>query len=140
MHTLKEKKMAALKRALELNKEQVKAHTIHFVSLPTESAHSGHLTGRELAGFGQRVNSNVAAKISEFVAGGITEIHDIRKLLKHYVKHELCKDSPPDLNDRAYFPMDVNLKNHISMAKRGLQLSCLDQENLHLKNGRVEPF
>ena len=70
MRILKEKKMAALKRALELNKEQVKAHTIYFESLPIESAHSGHLTGKGLAGFGQRVNSNVAAKISEFVAGG----------------------------------------------------------------------
>ena len=79
--------MAALKRALELNKKQVKAHTIYFVSLRTESAHSRHLTGKGLAGFGQRVNSNVAAKISEFVAGGIKEIHDIRKLLKHYVMH-----------------------------------------------------
>ena len=46
----------------------------------------------------------------------------------------LCKDDDaPNPNNRAYFPLDTDLRNHIFMAKRVLQLSCLDQKNAHLK-------
>ena len=47
--------------------------------------------------------------------------------------HDLCRVSPPNPNDRAYFPIDNDLKNHVHMTKRALQLYCLDEENLHLK-------
>ena len=79
------------------------------------------------------MNEKVAAKIAELVAEGITELHDVRRLLRHYIMHDLCRESPPNPNDRVYFPIDNDLKNHVSMAKRALQLSCLDQENLRLK-------
>ena len=46
--------------------------------------------------------------------------------------HDLCRKSPPNPNDRAYFPIDNDLKNHLYMDK-ALQLSCLDQENVRLK-------
>ena len=47
----------------------------------------------------------------------------------------VCKDSQPDpTSDRAYFPLDSDLKN---MAKCALQLSCLDQENAMLKKKRM---
>ena len=61
------------------------------------------------------------------------EIHEVCRLLRHYVMYDLCRDSPPSPNDRAYFPIDNDLKNHVYMAKRSLQLSCLDQENLRLR-------
>lgn len=132
LRTLREKKMQALKKAL-FDKEPVTMQTIYFVSLPTEECHSGHPTGNGVAGFSQRVNEKVSAKISELVAEGITEIHEVRKLLRHYVLKDLCVEMHPDENDRAYFPIDNDIKNHIYMAKRALQLSCLDQENLRLK-------
>ena len=47
--------------------------------------------------------------------------------------NDLCKDNVPNPNDRAYFPLDTDLRNHIFMAKQALQLSCLDQENARLK-------
>jgi len=53
--------------------------------------------------------------------------------MEYYVMHDLCKDNPPNPNDRAYFPLDNDLKNHIYMAKRAIQLSRLDQENAMLK-------
>ena len=56
----------------------------------------------------------------------------VRSLLRHYMMNELCKNDTPSPNDRAYFPLDTDLKNHIFRAKRALQLSCLDQENVHL--------
>ena len=51
--------------------------------------------------------------IAELVADGITEIDDVKKALRHRTNHYLCKDSPPDPNDRAYFPMHDDLRSHI---------------------------
>ena len=132
LRNLREKRMSELKADLSTQK-CVATRIVYFVSLPTEDAHTGHPTGNGVAGFSQRMNEKVAAKIAELVAEGITEIHEVRRLLRHYVMHDLCRESPPNPNDRAYFPIDNDLKNHIYMAKRALQLSCLDQENLCLK-------
>lgn len=133
LRTLREKKMRLLKAELQDNPDAIETKTMWFISLPSEDAHSGHPTGKGVAGFSQRMNDKVAAKVVEIVAEGITEVTQVRNLLRHYVVHDLCKDEQPDPNDRAYFPMDVDIKNHIYMTKRSLQLSCLDQENASLK-------
>ncbi len=133
LRTLREKKMNTLKLQLSKNPSAVATKVMYFVSMPMEEAHTGHPTGRGVAGFAQRVNPQVASKIAEIVADGITDKTHVRTLLRHYVMHQLCKEAPPDPNDRAYFPTDNDLNNHIYMAKRALQLSCLDQENTHLK-------
>lgn len=132
---LKEKKMSELKKSLQSKDENacIATDIMYFVTLPAEECHSGHPTGHGVAGFSQKVNEKVAAKISELVAESITEVHDVRRLLKHYVIHDLCKGEHPNSSDRAYFPIDTDLRNHIYMAKRALQLSCLDQQNLRLK-------
>ena len=39
----------------------------------------------------------------------------------------------PLAGDRAFYPHNDDIHNHISTAKRALQLSKYDQENLHLK-------
>lgn len=100
----------------------IKTHAKYFVSLPTEEAHSGHPTGGSIAGLSQRVNEKVAAKIAELVGDGITDIHEVPKFLHTFVMHELFQDSPPDPNDRAYFPTDDDLRNHIYMTKKALEL------------------
>ena len=131
IRTLKQRLMQELKQQLNRDAALVETTTAYFVSLPTESAHHGHPTGGGVAGFSQRMNEKVATKISEIVGDGI--ISQVRSLLRQYVVHDLCKDDVPDPNDRAYFPLDSDLKNHIYMAKRAIQLSCLDQENAKLK-------
>ena len=93
--------MAALKANLNKNAQNVTSKTMYYVSLPKEDAHQGHPTGAGTAGFAQRVNDKVAIKISELVAEGVTEIHQIRSLVRHYVLKDLCKNNPPDCNDRA---------------------------------------
>ena len=96
------KKMSELKADLSTEK-CVATRIVYFVSLPTEDAHTGHPTGNGVAGFSQKMNEKVAAKIAELVAEGITEIHEIQRLLRHYVMYDLCRESPPNPNDRAYF-------------------------------------
>ena len=73
IRTLKEKKMAALKANLCKNAQNVTTKTMYYISLPTEDSHQGHPTGAGTAVFAQRVNDEVAIKISELVADGVTE-------------------------------------------------------------------
>ena len=105
-----------------------------YVSLPTENAHSGHPTG-EMSGFTQRVHPVIIAKISELVASGITGVQEVRKLLKNYVQQTISTELNliPSLSDRSFYPMPCDIRNHISKAKKALELSKVDQENLRLK-------
>ena len=75
----------------------------------------------------QRVNPQVTQKIKELVQEGMTNPHEIRKVLNHYVQTVLCTENPPDPDDRAYFHVQ---KNHIYKAKLALELSKFDQHNL----------
>ncbi len=74
LRSSKERKMVELKRVLSTDKEKVKTQDRYFISLPTEETHSCHLTGKGLAGLGQRVHPKVASKISELVGEGITDL------------------------------------------------------------------
>ena len=105
-----------------------------FISLPTENAHCAHPTG-EISGFSQRVHPMIIAKISELVASGITCVQEVRKMLWNYVQHTISTELnlTPSVTDRSFYPMPCDIRNHISKAKKALELSKLDQENLKLK-------
>lgn len=106
----------------------------HFVLLPTEAAHCGHPTGTT-AGFSQRLHPIVIAKVKELVASGVTDTHEVKKILKYYVRNDVAREHEitPSATDRAFYPMSCDIKNHIGLAKCALELSRLDQENLRLK-------
>ena len=69
----------------------------------------------------------------ELVQEGMTDPHEVRKALNHFVRTVLCTESAPDPDDRAYFPAHRDLKNHIYKAKRTIELSKFDQGNLAKK-------
>ena len=82
----------------------------------------------------QRVNPNVAKKISELVSEGMMDPYEVRKALRYYIKTVLCATTnSPNPDDRAYFPTIRDLRNHIYKAKRASDLSKFDQQNLKLK-------
>ena len=56
-----------------------------------EEAHHGHPTGKGVAGFAQRMNDKVAAKLVQIVAEGVTEIKQVRSLstCTHTLTHKL---------------------------------------------------
>ena len=110
-----------------------KTKSVYYVSLSTEEAHhSTHPTRG--ANMIARVNPHIAARISESVGEGITDPYEVRKALKHYVTTVLCASSNnPDPDDRAYYPTIRDLRNHIYKAKKALELSKLDQQNLKVK-------
>ena len=47
----------------------------------------------------QKVNPLIAQKISELVQDGITDTHEVRRVLNHYVRTTLCIENPPDADD-----------------------------------------
>ncbi len=101
LRTLKEKKMAELNE----HPDAPKSKTLYYISLPTVESHQGHPTGEGVAGFTQRINEKVAQKIAEIVSQGITDIHQVRTLLR---QGDICKGNLPDPNDRGYFPTNTD--------------------------------
>lgn len=71
----------------------------------------------------------------DLVEAGITDTTEIKHSLKHYVDKYLSKElgRKPHLGDRAFYPLSEDIRNHVSKAKRALELSKYDQENLRLK-------
>ena len=127
---LQENKLEELRDALQSNKPlQIKEK--YYVSLPTVAAHTGHPTGQQ-SGFGQRIHPLLVEQITDLVSSGITNTGEVKKILHHYVKNSLVKQISiePTISNRALFPTDIDICNHIATA---LELSKLDQENLRLK-------
>lgn len=49
--------------------------------------------------------------------------YEAKKALKHYVNEVMCAKGPkPDPDDRAYYPIIRDIRNHIYKAKRALDL------------------
>jgi hypothetical protein len=130
---LQEEKIRMIRDDIEANRV-VRTTTKHFISLPSEDAHSGHPAGQ--AGvYAQKVHPAVSRKIVEMVEGGITGTNEMKHSLKHFVNTTLSRElgRKPQPGDRAFYPHSEDIRNHINKAKRALELSKYDQENLRLK-------
>ena len=133
LQCLQEERINSLRT--ELAKGQpVQTLTKYFISLPSEEAHSGHPNGQP-AVYGQKLHPLVAQKIAEMVAAGIVDTTEVKRSLKYYVNNFLSKEigKTPLEHDRAFYPTNDDIRNHVGKAKRTLELSRFDQENLRLK-------
>ena len=129
MRRTKASRLSELRNGLEQG-EQTATTKKYFVVLPTAEAHHlCHPTGREVA-MAQRVHTRIKQKIQ---VEGISDPLEVQRHLKHYVCHTLCSEQPPDRLDRAYYPELQDIHNHVNKAKRSIQLSLLDQENVALR-------
>jgi len=54
---------------------------------------------------------------------------EIKELLNHHVNHYMCVKHLPDPNDRAYYPLIEDIRNHNNKAKIAMLYSAVDQEN-----------
>lgn len=123
-------KLDELKRALESDKRsEIRKELRYFVELPTEDAHQSHETGVK-AGFSHRLHPSISLKITELVSAGITNTQEVKKFLRYFVTTTLAKDLgiQPQVYNRAYFPTDADIMNHVSSARKAF--SQLDQHNL----------
>lgn len=128
---LKEQKMKQLKTSLT-NQEPVLTKKKYFVSFPSEESHEKSHPIGAIAGVAQKMHPAISKKIESLVSEGTVDGHTIQKVLKEYVNTTM-RDNPPCITDRAYFPTLQDINNHVTKAKSALQLSKLDQQNLHLK-------
>ena len=130
----KKETLEGLRTLLCSDTSTVKTLYKYFVSLPSQSAHSHHPTG-ECAGFAQKLHPLIISKISDIVHSGITNITDIKRSLRWYVQNELAEKfgAPPKNTNRSLYPTDNDIRNHVYIAKKAMEFSKLDQENLKLK-------
>ena len=131
---IKARKITELKESLAIGKK-VETETKYFVLLPTKGAHGSYHPTSGAAGFAQRVHPKIIEKINLLVGEGTTEVQEIKRALRHYVLHVLFPDpsNRPDDTNRAYYPTNTDIENHVYSAKCAQELSKLDQYNLSLK-------
>lgn len=133
LRRLQEEKIRMIKKEIEA-KQSVKTAMKYFISLPQEEAHSSHPTGQ--AGvYAQKLHPAISQKIVNMVEAGITDPTEIKHSLRYYVANYLSKEigTKPHPGDRSFYPLNEDVSNHVSKAKRALDLSKYDQENLRLK-------
>lgn len=133
LRQLRETKLTNLRKELQTT-GMPNTKSVYFVSMPTNEAHSNHPTGQEIA-FAQKVHPLLIAKISDLVSSNICNVYEVKKMIKHYTDNELAKELgfKPNKYDQAFYPDMADIKNHVYKAKRALELSKIDQENLRLK-------
>lgn len=131
LRQLREERLAQLSQ--EMKSGSPAREVRYFVSLPTCDAHTKHPTD-ETSGYAQKVHPAIAQKISEIVSDGTVEIHEVKRSLRNYVHTQFSKryQCQPSPSDRAFHPSLQDIRNHVHKAKKALELSKLDQENLHL--------
>jgi len=77
----------------------------------------------------RRVHPKISQKIESLVKEGITDVQEVKRHLRCYVKSEM-KDHEPHESNRAYYPTNIDIRNHIDAAKAAIQFSKFDQVNL----------
>ena len=123
LRLLCEDKLRELRK--ELDTGVPKTQTKYFVLLPTNEAHKNHPTGA----FAQKVHPLLLTKISELVSSNITDVHEVKKLLKYHTDNQISKQLgfKPQAHDRAFYPNIVDIKNHVHRA-RALQIGSREFE------------
>ena len=131
LRQLWEVKLGNLQKELENGTPNIK--TLYFVSLPTNGTHNNHPTGADIA-FAQKVHPLLINKILGLMLSNICDVYKV-KMIKYYTDNELEKKLGFKQSEHgcAFYPDITDVKNHVYQAKRALELSKIDQENLRLK-------
>ena len=111
---------------------------LDIVYSKSKAAYTGHPIGNE-ARFSQRIHPLLASKIIEMVISGITRTSEIKRFLNFYATNVLAPQLGITLSkqNRAFFPTSTDVCNYIYIAKKALEWSKIDQENVRLK---IEQF
>jgi len=77
----------------------------------------------------QRVHPKISQKIESLVKEGVTDVQEVKRHLRCYVKSEM-KDHEPHESNRTYYPTNIDIRSHVDAAKAAIQFSKFDQVNL----------
>ena len=126
LRQFKKERHAAINKALIGKASELKIEQRFFVSLPTNEAHEKvHPTGI-FGGMSQRVHPKISQKMEDLVKEGITDVQEVKRTLRFFVKTDMRENLPSE-NNRAYYPTNTDIRNHIDAAKTAIQLSKFDQ-------------
>lgn len=77
----------------------------------------------------QPLDKNLIIKINEHVADGVSEVQDMQRHLKSFVKANF-EEVKTDLNNRRFYPTDKAVADHMYLANQRMMHSKDDQQNL----------
>ena len=79
----------------------------------------------------QNIDPRLSTKIVQYTKKGVTNVREIKRLLKIFVKNDLFSGKNlPDSNNRQFYPKYAIIRSHIDRAKAKLRHSLVDQECL----------
>eukprot|EP00118_Oscarella_pearsei_P006095 m.27810 g.27810 ORF g.27810 m.27810 type:complete len:486 (+) comp30374_c0_seq2:111-1568(+) len=88
----------------------------------------------------QRLNPSVLTRLRLLVLQGITNVLEVKHLLKNFVEKELFSkgDTIPDTHDRSFYPTITDLQNHVHVTKEAIA-NGNPVKNKHFQNGKPNP-
>ena len=79
----------------------------------------------------KQIHPSVVQKINEIVSRGITKAHEVQLLLEEFVRTEFPDiETRPNKGDRAWYPSEQDVRNHVYMSALKQKFSEIDQVNL----------
>jgi len=130
LRCMQEERIKMFKREMEA-KTSVKTNNelFHFPATRRGTFRSPNWSGWSLR---PEATPSHFSKIVDMVEAGITDTTETKHTLKYYVGNSLSKEigRKPCAGDRAFYPLNEDIRNHVGKAKRALELSKYVQENL----------
>ncbi|KAG9475364.1 uncharacterized protein [Eleutherodactylus coqui] len=113
-----------LRDALEKNIELKHCYVILF---PPLSHHNNHPVDGKMAYIKQKVDPRVIEKITELSKSGVSENKEIKRLVDHFVSHELFGGQELPVKSRRFFPTMKDIRNIMRRCTNEHKRSVTDQ-------------
>ncbi|XP_065657884.1 uncharacterized protein LOC136082459 isoform X2 [Hydra vulgaris] len=81
----------------------------------------------------QKIDHRLSTKISEFVKQGVSNVCEMKRLLKIMVSDMFGKKDLPPSNNRRFYPRNNIIRTHIVIERQKLRFSNIDQDCLENK-------
>ncbi|XP_065680304.1 uncharacterized protein LOC124806293 [Hydra vulgaris] len=94
--------------------------------------HKNHPLGKSEL-LSQKIDHRLSSKISEFVKQGVSNVREMKRILKLTVDEMFGEKSLPTPNNRRFYPRNDIIRAHIVMECKKLGFSNIDQECLESK-------
>lgn len=82
----------------------------------------------------QKVDDSIIERIYQLVGEGVRSVGEMERHLKLFVKFQMFAGrTPPDLNNRRFYPTKTDIRNHMYRASQSQRYSKIDQKDVQCK-------
>lgn len=82
----------------------------------------------------QKVDDSIIERIYQLVGEGVRSVGEMERHLKLFVKFQMFAGrTPPDMNNRRFYPTKTDIRNHMYRATQSQRFSKIDQKDLKCK-------